>query len=203
MARGLKLRLCKNALDANKMTAADLWPGCEVVPAGLVEIVELQNKGFACQTVIPCLPAARRADGQREAPGACRPAAELVTGGQPGRKTCGDAGRLRANFPAGEDFPLLPFLFSRRQARPGHASGDLQQAVRIQDLQPVPGERAQDALTTQPGDQPGKRGRMHPDMQAAFFLAHPDGKTARRPPVSCTSRRHRRSSPEDSCCSMA
>ena len=46
-ARGLKLRLCKNALDANKMTAADLWPGCEVVPAGLVEIVELQNKGFA------------------------------------------------------------------------------------------------------------------------------------------------------------
>ena len=47
MARGLKLRLCKNALDANKMTAADLWPGCEVVPAGLVEIVELQNKGFA------------------------------------------------------------------------------------------------------------------------------------------------------------
>ena len=41
MARGLKLRLCKNALDANKMTAADLWPGCEVVPAGLVEIVEL------------------------------------------------------------------------------------------------------------------------------------------------------------------
>ena len=44
MARGLKLRLCKNALDANKMTAADLWPGCEVVPAGLVEIVELQNK---------------------------------------------------------------------------------------------------------------------------------------------------------------
>ena len=41
MARGLKLHLCKNALDANKMTAADLWPGCEVVPAGLVEIVEL------------------------------------------------------------------------------------------------------------------------------------------------------------------
>ena len=41
------MRMCKNALDANKMTAADLWPGCEVVPAGLVEIVELQNKGFA------------------------------------------------------------------------------------------------------------------------------------------------------------
>ena len=44
MARGLKLRLCKNALDANKMTAADLWPGCEVVPAGLVEIVELPEQ---------------------------------------------------------------------------------------------------------------------------------------------------------------
>ena len=43
MARGLKLHLCKNALDANKMTAADLWPGCEVVPAGLVEIVELPD----------------------------------------------------------------------------------------------------------------------------------------------------------------
>ena len=35
MARGLKLHLCKNALDANKMTAADLWPGCEVVRAAL------------------------------------------------------------------------------------------------------------------------------------------------------------------------
>ena len=46
MARGLKLRLCKNALDANKMTAADLWPGCEVVPAGLVEIVELPDHPF-------------------------------------------------------------------------------------------------------------------------------------------------------------
>ena len=47
MARGLTLRLCKPALEAHKMPAADLWPGCEVVPTGLVEIVELQNKGFA------------------------------------------------------------------------------------------------------------------------------------------------------------
>lgn len=47
MDRGLKIRLCRNALNDNNLTEADLWPGIEVVPAGLVEIVRLQKAGFA------------------------------------------------------------------------------------------------------------------------------------------------------------
>ena len=45
--QGLRIRVCANALANNNMTAEDLWPGCEVVPAGLVEIVRLQREGFA------------------------------------------------------------------------------------------------------------------------------------------------------------
>ena len=47
MEKGLKIRLCRNALNDNNLTEADLWPGVEVVPAGLVEIVRLQQAGFA------------------------------------------------------------------------------------------------------------------------------------------------------------
>ena len=46
-AKGLHIRLCANALADNNLTPDDLWPGCRVVPAGLVEIVRLQRKGFA------------------------------------------------------------------------------------------------------------------------------------------------------------
>ena len=46
-AKGLHIRLCANALADNNLTPDDLWPGCQVVPAGLVEIVRLQRKGFA------------------------------------------------------------------------------------------------------------------------------------------------------------
>ena len=31
----------------NNVAPADLWEGCEVVPAGVVEIVKLQREGFA------------------------------------------------------------------------------------------------------------------------------------------------------------
>ena len=47
MDKGLKIRLCRNALNDNNLTEADLWPGITVVPAGLVEIVRLQKAGFA------------------------------------------------------------------------------------------------------------------------------------------------------------
>lgn len=47
MEKGLKIRLCRNALNDNNLTEADIWPGAEVVPAGLVEIVRLQEAGFA------------------------------------------------------------------------------------------------------------------------------------------------------------
>ena len=46
-AKGLHIRLCANALADNKLSPEDLWPGCQVVPAGLVEIVRLQRQGFA------------------------------------------------------------------------------------------------------------------------------------------------------------
>ncbi|QCC84606.1 hypothetical protein DDIC_01655 [Desulfovibrio desulfuricans] len=45
--QGLRILLCANALADNHIGHADLWPGCDVVPAGLVEIVRLQREGFA------------------------------------------------------------------------------------------------------------------------------------------------------------
>ncbi|MBE6441912.1 MAG: DsrE family protein [Desulfovibrio sp.] len=45
--KGLRILLCANALAANNIDKAALWPGCDVVPAGLVEIVRLQREGFA------------------------------------------------------------------------------------------------------------------------------------------------------------
>lgn len=45
--QGLRILLCANALEDNHIDHADIWPGCDVVPAGLVEIVRLQREGFA------------------------------------------------------------------------------------------------------------------------------------------------------------
>ena len=45
--QGLRILLCANALADNKIDQADIWPGCDVVPAGLVEVVRLQREGFA------------------------------------------------------------------------------------------------------------------------------------------------------------
>ena len=47
MAEGLSIRLCNNALKSFSVAREDLWEGCEVVPAGVVEIVKLQREGFA------------------------------------------------------------------------------------------------------------------------------------------------------------
>lgn len=47
MARGVKFKICANALNELGIPPAVLWPGCEVVPAGLVEVVKLQRAGFA------------------------------------------------------------------------------------------------------------------------------------------------------------
>ena len=44
---GLDIRLCANALKSNGISSDALWPGCRVVPAGVVEIVHLQREGFA------------------------------------------------------------------------------------------------------------------------------------------------------------
>lgn len=47
MARGVRFKLCANALAENGIPHDRLWPGCVVVPAGLVEVVRLQREGFA------------------------------------------------------------------------------------------------------------------------------------------------------------
>ena len=47
MQRGVRFKICANALAENGIAHERLWPGCEVVPAGLVEVVRLQREGFA------------------------------------------------------------------------------------------------------------------------------------------------------------
>ena len=47
LEQGLSIRLCNNALNAFVPDRSRLWPGLEVVPAGIVEIVRLQREGFA------------------------------------------------------------------------------------------------------------------------------------------------------------
>ena len=44
---GLAIRVCRNALNATGTDAAELFPQCEVIPAGIVEIVNLQREGYA------------------------------------------------------------------------------------------------------------------------------------------------------------
>lgn len=45
--RGLKIKVCANAMAEHGIAKEELWSICEVVPAGLVEIVRLQRQGFA------------------------------------------------------------------------------------------------------------------------------------------------------------
>lgn len=44
---GLSIRVCRNALNAAGTDAESLFPQCSVVPAGIVEIVNLQREGYA------------------------------------------------------------------------------------------------------------------------------------------------------------
>lgn len=46
-AQGLSIRVCRNALTAFKLSPDWLCPVCEIVPAGVVELVECQAEGFA------------------------------------------------------------------------------------------------------------------------------------------------------------
>lgn len=47
MARGVRFKVCANALAEHDIDPVSLWPGCLVVPAGLIEIVKLQSIGYA------------------------------------------------------------------------------------------------------------------------------------------------------------
>ena len=46
-AEGLSIRVCANALRTFKIKPETIWNVCDVVPAGLVELVELQRDDFA------------------------------------------------------------------------------------------------------------------------------------------------------------
>lgn len=45
--RGVTIKLCANALAEHNIARDEVWPGCQIVPAGVVEIVRLQREGFA------------------------------------------------------------------------------------------------------------------------------------------------------------
>ena len=44
--RGARFKICANALAEHGIDPARVWPECEIVPAGLVEVVRLQREGF-------------------------------------------------------------------------------------------------------------------------------------------------------------
>ena len=44
---GLAVRVCQNALNATGTAPESLFPQCVVVPAGIVELVNLQREGYA------------------------------------------------------------------------------------------------------------------------------------------------------------
>ena len=47
--RGVRFLVCRNSLRAMELTAADLFdvPDADLVPAGVVELVQWQQSGFA------------------------------------------------------------------------------------------------------------------------------------------------------------
>jgi uncharacterized protein len=45
--KGARFKLCANAMKKFAILAEDMIDGCEVVPAGIVEIVLMQREGFA------------------------------------------------------------------------------------------------------------------------------------------------------------
>lgn len=47
MERGVVIKLCANALAEHGISHDAVWTECEIVPAGLVEVVRLQREGFA------------------------------------------------------------------------------------------------------------------------------------------------------------
>ena len=46
-AAGVTFALCANALRVFSVAKEELLPACEVVPAGMVELVRLQREGYA------------------------------------------------------------------------------------------------------------------------------------------------------------
>ena len=47
MAAGIKVVACENTLQAQKLTHADMLPKIDYVPAGVVELMQKQQQGWA------------------------------------------------------------------------------------------------------------------------------------------------------------
>lgn len=47
LKRGVKLKICANAMAEHGLEKNEIWPETIVVPAGLVEVVKLQEAGYA------------------------------------------------------------------------------------------------------------------------------------------------------------
>ncbi len=45
--KGVKFYVCNNALNAHRIDREDVFKFCEVVPAGITKLVELQQAGYA------------------------------------------------------------------------------------------------------------------------------------------------------------
>lgn len=45
--RGVKFYVCNNAMNAHKISKDKIFDFCEVVPAGVTKLVELQQTGYA------------------------------------------------------------------------------------------------------------------------------------------------------------
>jgi intracellular sulfur oxidation DsrE/DsrF family protein len=45
--QGVRFKACKNAMARNKVEESDLLAVCEVVPAGILELIDLQHEGYA------------------------------------------------------------------------------------------------------------------------------------------------------------
>jgi uncharacterized protein len=44
---GVSFKMCRNALAKNRIANTDLFEVCEIVPAGILELINLQREGFA------------------------------------------------------------------------------------------------------------------------------------------------------------
>jgi uncharacterized protein len=45
--QGVRFKACRNAMAKNNVEKSDLLEICEVVPAGILEVIKLQQEGFA------------------------------------------------------------------------------------------------------------------------------------------------------------
>lgn len=45
--KGVKFYICNNALNIHKINKEDVFDFCEIVPAGITKLVELQREGYA------------------------------------------------------------------------------------------------------------------------------------------------------------